>query len=111
VFTGDIANPTQVFSAKADAYWLVNLDARFNMGYLDRKLDKTFLQLNVYNLFDTLYVGGFGGGLTQATSTRTCNATSTPPCVPTQTIPTYGNPPFVQMGAPRTVSMTLNIGF
>jgi len=102
VFTGDIANPTQVFSAKADAYWLVNLDARFNMGYFDRKLDKTFLQLNVYNLFDTLYVGGFGGGLTQATSTRTASGV---------TIPTFGNPPFVQMGAPRTVSLTVNVGF
>jgi iron complex outermembrane receptor protein len=108
VFTGDIASPTQVFSAKADAYWLVNLDARLNLGRLEPKLDKTFVQLNVYNLFDTLYVGGFGGGLTQATGTRTVTA-GTPPV--TTTIPTYGNPPFVQMGAPRTISLTLNVGF
>ena len=102
VFTGDIAAPTQVFSSKADAYWLVNLDARFNLGYLDQKLSKTFVQLNVYNLFDTLYAGGFSGGLSQSTSSRTAAGV---------TIPTYGSPPFVQIGAPRTVSMTVNVGF
>lgn len=102
MYTGDIASPTQIFSAKAPAYWLVNLDARFNMGYFDRKLDKTFIQLNVYNLFDKFYVGGFGGGLSQSTSTRTAGGV---------TIPTYGSPPFVQIGAPRTISATLNVGF
>ena len=106
VFTGDIASPTQVFSSRADAYWLVNLDARFNLGYFDRQLDKTNIQLNVYNLFDKLYVGGFGGGLSQATGTRTVGTAPN-----TTTIPTYGNPPFVQTGAPRTVSLTLNVGF
>lgn len=120
MFTGDIGitTPTpgrvvqtQIFDAKVPAYWLVNLDARLNMGYFAQQLSKTYLQLNVYNLFDKLYVGGFGGGLSQATSTRTCNATSTPSCVPTVTVPTYGNPPFVQIGAPRTISLTVNVGF
>jgi iron complex outermembrane receptor protein len=96
VFTGSITAPTEVFSSKADAYWLVNLDARFNLGYLDRQLSKTFVQLNVYNLFDSLYAGGFSGGLNQA-----LNSTGT----------TFGNPPFVQIGAPRTVSLTVNVGF
>ena len=120
VFTGDIGvtTPTagrvvqtQVFGATAPAYWLVNADARFNMGYIDPQLSKTYLQFNVYNLFNTLYAGGFSGGLAQATSTRTCNATSTPSCAATVTVPTYGNVPFVQIGAPRTFSMTLNVGF
>jgi iron complex outermembrane receptor protein len=120
VFTGDIGvttptagrvTETEIFNATAPAYWLVNLDARFNLGYLNQQLSKTFVQLNVYNLFDTVYAGGFSGGLGQSTSTRTCNATSTPSCVPTVTVPTYGSPPFIQIGAPRTVSLTVNIGF
>jgi iron complex outermembrane receptor protein len=106
VFTGDIAAPTQIFSSKADAYWLVNFDARLNMGHFDKKLDKTFIQLNVYNLFDQFYVGGFGGGLAQSTSTRTVGTAPN-----TTIIPTYGSPPFVQVGAPRTVSLTVNVGF
>jgi len=96
VFTGSTTAPTEVFSSKVDAYWLVNLDARFNLGYLDQKLSKTFVQLNVYNLFDSLYAGGFSGGLNQA-----LNSAGT----------FYGNPPFIQIGAPRTVSMTVNVGF
>src|SRR3546814_3246199 len=51
VFGGD-----QVYGAKTNAYWLVNLDARVNLEFLGLN-DQTFFQLNVYNLFDTLYVG------------------------------------------------------
>jgi iron complex outermembrane receptor protein len=100
----------QIFGATAPAYWLVNLDSRLNLGFIAPMLAKTYLQANVYNLLDKFYVGGFGGGLSQSTSTRTCNATSTPACVPTVTVPTWGAPPFVQIGAPRTVSFTINIG-
>jgi iron complex outermembrane receptor protein len=119
MFRGDIGitSPTtgrvveeQIFSNKAPAYWLVNLDARYNLSHLSAGLTKTYIQANVYNLFDKFYVGGFGGGLAQSTSTRTCNATSTPACVPTVTVPTWGAPPFVQIGAPRTISFTLNVG-
>jgi iron complex outermembrane receptor protein len=94
VFTGPIATPTQVYTATADAYWLVNADVRANLDRLNSNLKGTYLQLNVYNLFDTFYVGGFGGGLSQSLSGTN-----------------YGNPPFVQIGAPRTVSLTLNVGF
>jgi iron complex outermembrane receptor protein len=59
-------------------------------------LDKTFVQLNVYNLFDETYVGGFGGGLNQSV-----NSTSG----------VYGFAPNVQIGAPRTVSVTFNVGW
>ncbi|HMI41819.1 MAG TPA: TonB-dependent receptor [Sphingomicrobium sp.] len=120
MFRGDIGVTTttpgrivqeQIFGATAPAYWLVNLDARYNLAHLSPQLNKTYFQLNVYNLLDKFYVGGFSGGLSQATSTRTCNATSTPSCVPTVTVPTWGAPPFVQIGAPRTISGTLNIGF
>jgi len=104
VFAGDIngTNEAQVFSKTAPAYWLVNLDARLNLGHFAQDLSKTYLQLNVYNLFDETYAGGFTGGLSQSLSTRTSSGV---------TIPTWGNPPFVQIGAPRTVSFTVNVGF
>ena len=89
-------DPAVVYDKTADAYWLVNLDARFNLGYFSTDLSKTYFQLNVYNLFDKFYVGGFGGGLNQAFNTA---------------VTQYGNPPFVQIGAPRTISGTLVIGF
>ena len=107
VFTGDVdclgagdppanctvASPvTQLFGAKAPAYWLVHLDARYGLKQFG--MDKSYLQLNVYNLFDQLYVGGFGGGLNQSVNNGGF----------------YGNVPFVQIGAPRTISMTLNVG-
>ena len=120
MFRGDIGvtTPTtgrvvqeQIFSATAPAYWLVNLDARVKLAGVAPGLSKTYLQFNLYNAFDKFYVGGFGGGLSQTTSTRTCNTTSTPACATTTTVPTYGAPPFVQMGAPRTFSATLNFEF
>ena len=105
VFSGDvdgltsdadaIPDPTQIFAKTAPAYWLVNLDARLNMGYFAQDLSKTYLQLNVYNLFDETYLGGFGGGLNQGVSGAGV----------------YGFPPNVQIGAPRTVSLTVNVGF
>ncbi|MEG3165501.1 TonB-dependent receptor [Sphingomonas sp. PB2P19] len=76
----------QVYGAKAPAYTLVNLDARVSLKPLGLN-DQTFLQLNVTNLFDKLYVGGFSG--TSATNALT----------------------YAQIGAPRAVSATFNMGF
>lgn len=91
--------PTQVYGKVAAAYWLVNLDARVNLEFLGLN-DKTYLQLNVYNLTNSFYVGGFGGGLSQLGSfNRTTGVAS------------YGNPQFVQIGAPRTISGTLVFAF
>ena len=102
VFTGDVdvtdpANSNfvrELFPAKAPAYWLVNLDARFNLRML-KGLEKSYFALNVYNLFDETYVGGFGGGLNQSVSSSGF----------------YGSAPFVQIGAPRTISGTLSLEF
>ncbi|HEX7930543.1 MAG TPA: TonB-dependent receptor, partial [Sphingomicrobium sp.] len=100
-----------IFPAQVPAYWLVNLDARLKLGAVAPSLRKTYLQFNLYNAFDKFYVGGFGGGLSQSTSTRTCNTTSTPSCTTTTTVPTWGSPPFVQIGAPRTFLASINVEF
>ena len=101
MFRGDVdpgaaGGVEQIFGKTAPAYWLVNLDARYNLGHLNPQLSQTYFQFNVYNLFNKFYVGGFGGGLSQS-----INATTG----------VWGNPPFVQIGAPRTISGTLNVGF
>jgi iron complex outermembrane recepter protein len=89
----------QIYGAQAPAYWLVHLDARVDLDFTGLP-EGTYLQLNVYNLFDQMYAGGFGGGLIQAnTYSRTTGIAS------------YGNPTNVQIGAPRTVSGTLVVKF
>ena len=100
VLAGNVLTPTgvtQIFPAAVPAYWLVNLDARYSLASVG--LDRTHIQLNVYNLFDEFYVGGFGGGLNQSVTTSGSGMGN------------LGSPPFVQIGAPRTVSATLTVGF
>ena len=94
--TTPLATPQVIFGRTAPAYWLVNVDARVKLEPFSPALKQTYLQLNIYNLFDKLYVGGFGGGLNQS-----INATTG----------VWGNPPFVQIGAPRTVSASINVQF
>jgi iron complex outermembrane recepter protein len=97
-FIGAPATDQIVFPATTPAYWLFSLDARLSLA--DYGLEKSYLQFNVYNLFDQFYVGGFSGGLNQ-TITRNNSGVIT----------AYSAPPFVQIGAPRTISMTMVIGF
>ncbi|MDB5675149.1 MAG: TonB-dependent receptor [Sphingomonas bacterium] len=75
----------QVYGAKAPAYTQVDLDARVKMGWAGLN-DTTYLQLNVQNLFNTYYVGGFTGGST-----------------------IQYNVPFVQIGSPRAFIASLNV--
>jgi len=77
-----------VYPAKTPSYTLVDLDARLNLGFLGLN-DKTYLQLNVTNLFDKFYVGGFSGQVGNLN-------------YPSQ---------FVYVGTPRTISGTVNIAF
>ncbi len=86
-FTGTRGFEYQVYSAKTPAYTQVDIDLRVNMEWAGLN-DKTYLQLNVQNLFNEFYVGGFSGGSTTA----------------------Y-NVPFVQIGSPRAVVATLNVQF
>lgn len=90
------ANPTylgtrgfeyQVYAAKAPAYTTFDVDARIALDWAG--LNKTtYLQLNVQNVFNKYYVGGFGssGGATAV----------------------Y-NVPFIQIGSPRAFIATLNV--
>ncbi|MBB5687578.1 TonB-dependent receptor [Sphingobium boeckii] len=82
---------TQVYGAKAPAYTLVDLDLRLSAAPLGLG-DKTYFQLNVTNVFDKLYVGGFDGRLDSG-------------------FVAASNLPFVQIGAPRTFIGSVVIGF
>jgi iron complex outermembrane receptor protein len=84
-FANGVTNPA-TFGTKTPAYTLVDLDARFSLKAIGLN-DATWVQVNVTNLFDKLYVAGFTGN-TSATSV-----------------------PFSFIGAPRTVSGTINFGF
>lgn len=76
---------TDVNDVKVKGYTLVDLDARYNLGGIG--LEKTYLQLNVINLFDKFYFGNISTQINAA-----------------------GNPNF-SVGAPRTVLGTIHIGF
>jgi len=78
----------QVFGAFEKGYTLVNLDVRIALGSLVHN-DRTYLQFNVYNLFDKFYSGG-SSTTAQLQPTAITN---------------------VQIGAPRAVSGTLVVGF
>ncbi len=79
-------NQINAYPARTPAYTLVDLDVRVPLEFIGLN-DQTFFQLNVTNLFDELYVGGFGGTLLT------------------------NNAPFVQIGAPRAIIGTLVVGF
>ncbi|WP_374526107.1 TonB-dependent receptor [Sphingopyxis sp.] len=91
------ANATQVYGAKAPAYTLVDLDARVSLEWAGLN-DKTYLQFNVLNVFDKVYVGGFDGALGQIRSYNGTTFSTT-------------SPPFVQIGSPRTFIGSLVVGF
>lgn len=99
IFGGTAAAPVEIHPAKTDAYWLVNLDARINLEWAGLN-ERTYLQLNIYNLFDQLYVGNYTSGLNQGNVIGAGLIGGNP-----------GGPPFAQIGAPRTFSATINVEF
>ncbi|MBT2188852.1 TonB-dependent receptor [Sphingobium nicotianae] len=88
---------TMIYGAVAPAYTLFDLDVRYSLKSFGAP--NVWAQLNVSNLFDKFYVGGFGGGLTQ-----TVNRNAT-----TGAITGYGNPGFVQLGSPRAVMFSVHV--
>jgi iron complex outermembrane receptor protein len=75
------------YGAKTPAYGTVDVDVRLNLAVLGLN-DKTFFQVNVQNVFNKYYVGGFSGGSTIVYNT-----------------------PFVQIGSPRAFIGTVNFQF
>lgn len=78
-------NGAQVYGAKAPGYTLVDLDARYSLEKFGAP--GVAVQLNVTNVFDKLYVGGFDGTLSNTSIT------------------------FAQIGAPRTFVGSLVVSF
>lgn len=99
VYGGTAAAPYEIYDAQTPAYWLVNLDARLSLEAIGLN-DRTFIQFNVYNLFDELYVGNFTSGLNQGNVIGAGQFGGNP-----------SSPPFAQIGAPRTISGTVTFGF
>lgn len=99
IYGGTSAAPYEIYSAKTNAYWLVNLDARINLEFVGLN-DGTYLQFNVYNLFDELYVGSYTSSLNQSNVIADGVVIGTP-----------GSAPFAQIGAPRTISATIGLEF
>jgi iron complex outermembrane receptor protein len=80
---------TDVNDVKLKGYNLVDLDARLNLSRLGLGLSglgQTYLQANVINLFNEFYFGNISTAIRAA-----------------------DNPNF-SVGAPRTFSLTLNVG-
>lgn len=75
----------QVYPAKTPAYTQVDFDARLKLGWAGLN-DTTYLQINVQNVFNQYYVGGFSGGAT-----------------------TQYSVPFAQIGSPRAFIASLNV--
>ncbi len=67
-------------------YTVADLDARLSLGYFNEDFDKAFIQINVINLLDEVYIGSAPTGLT-----------------------TSGE--FVNIGAPRAFTASLIWGF
>lgn len=82
VCTGTV---TTLYPAKSAAYTQVDLSGRLKLGWAGLN-DTTYLQINVQNVFNKLYVGGFSGGAT-----------------------TQYSVPFAQIGSPRAFIATLNV--
>ncbi len=98
---------TDLNDIKSGSYTLADLDARFNLEKYGMK--NSSIQLNVFNLFDRFYIGNLG---TQIAGPNNNGLVVIPPAVLAAgaAIPGGANPTFT-VGAPRTVSASLRIGF
>ncbi|HWU92532.1 MAG TPA: TonB-dependent receptor [Sphingomicrobium sp.] len=79
---------TEVFPAKTPAYTVVDLDARLSLDVIGLP-HESYFQFNVHNLFDKFYVSGFNGTINNSAFRSQ----------------------FVYVGAPRSITGTLNFAF
>jgi iron complex outermembrane receptor protein len=85
---------TDVNDEKAPAYTVVDADLRLDLGVMGHGLGRSYLQLNVTNLFDEDYLGSIS-------SKFTGDATK----------PYFAGSPSYAVGAPRAVELTLHNEF
>jgi iron complex outermembrane receptor protein len=78
----------EIFPAKTPEYTVFDLDARFTLEGLGLN-KQSFFQLNIHNLFDKFYVSGFSGTINNSAFRSQ----------------------FVFVGAPRSITGTLNIAY
>ena len=85
-------------------YSTFNIDGRLSLK--DFGLEKTFIQINVDNLFDRQYLGSISS--TQSLAT---NVAGLVPGLATTGALAGGNNPFFQPGSPRAVVVSIQVGF
>ncbi|KTW12109.1 TonB-dependent receptor [Sphingomonas sanguinis] len=90
-FSGTRGIQYQTYGAYAPGYTTVDLDARIALGWTGIGTNKTYIQVNLQNVFNTFYVGGLGQ------AGQTANVVS--------------SLPFVQIGSPRALIVSLNTQF
>ena len=95
---------TDLNDVTVPGYSTFNIDARFSLA--DMGLEKTFIQVNVDNLFDRQYLGSISS--TQSLAT---NAAGLIPNLATTAAISGGNNPTFAVGAPRAWSVSLQVGF
>lgn len=92
----------QVYGNKAPAYTLVDLNARIDLSFIGLK-KSTYFQLNVLNVFDTLWVGSINSGNGSLNQGPTYSTTGA--------ITNYGSALNTQIGYPRTIMGTVVVAF
>jgi iron complex outermembrane recepter protein len=96
---------TDLNDIKSQAYTTADFDARFELE--DFGLKNSWLQINVTNIFDRFYLANIG---TQIAGTNNNGLVLVPGLAPNAAIP-GGSAPNFSIGAPRTFSATLRVGF
>jgi iron complex outermembrane receptor protein len=96
---------TDLNDIKSEAYTTADFDARFNLEQFGSK--NTWLQLNVTNIFDRFYLANLG---TQIAGPNNNGLVTVPGLAAGASIP-GGLAPNFGIGAPRTISATLRVGY
>ena len=86
---------TDMNDLAVDGYALFDLDVRYK---LDAVLKNSYVQLNVWNIFDKEYYGSLGTQVTAASAA-------------TKTLYGITNQPYGYIGAPRTAQLTFRVDF
>ena len=86
---------TDMNDLAVDGYALFDLDMRYK---LDAVLKNSYIQLNIWNLFDKKYYGSLGTQVTAASAA-------------TKTLYGITNQPYGYIGAPRTAQATFRVDF